>query len=414
MFRPILLLLALLCWPSAVLAESGDVSDALSPSSLSGMLDLRASAAGGEPSWLHGGFGKSRVNGDDPRLSVGEVDLAWRPKFGFAWSAVVEGEWQPDHDRYPHFGEAYLKYKPLIGGGWRAQARGGLFYPPISLEHGGPFWTPTETITPSAINSWVGEEVKVAGLEAAISRDVGDQSFGGTLGLFGYNDTAGTLMAVRGWSLDDVRVSASGVYQLPQLSTFLHLVQPPNTVPVININHRVGIYGRLDWSLESRLALNAFYYDNNVDPTSENDNDLWGWHTQFIDLGATFQVDDRTRIQTQLMSGRARMGFAHPYIWVDTTFQSAYLLATHAIGEDSITGRVDVFSTADHTIAFFGPTQENGWALTADYRKHLTDHVSGLVEVLHVESNRLGRMVVLGENPQQSQSVVQGALRLTF
>ena len=418
MFRRLAILLSILLWPGLALAQSGGLAgglgDAVSPSSFSGLLDLRASAADGERSWLAGGFGKTRVSGGDARFDVGEADLAWRPRFGFDWSAVVEAEIQPDHDHGLRVGEAYLKYKPLIGDGWHASARAGLFYPPISLEHGGPFWTPTETITPSAINSWVGEEVKVGGLEASVSRDFGGQSVGVTLAVFGFNDTAGTLMAVRGWSLDDVRANASGHYPLPQLSAFLNLVQPPETIPVIDIDHRVGAYGRLDWRPTGRLALNAVYYDNSADPTAENANDLWAWHTQFADLGAAWQIDDSTRLLAQAMTGRTRMGYSAPELWVNTTFTAGYVLLTRAIGEDSVTGRADVFSTANHTDDYYGLTQETGWALTADYRKHLTDHVSGLIELLHVESDRPGRNDVLGEAAMQRQTAVQAALRLSF
>jgi len=37
-----------------------------------------------------------------------------------------------------------------------------------------------------------------------------------------------------------------------------------------------------------------------------------------------------------------------------------------------------------------------------------------LVELLHVESNRPGRQDVLGEDPEQKQTVLQAALRLSF
>jgi hypothetical protein len=407
--RTVLLLVLSLC-PAMARAQS----DMLSPSAFSGLLDVRASYADGEHSWLDGGLGKTRVSGDDPRLAIGEADLAWRPHFNFEWSAVVEGEIQPDHDHGARIGEAYLAYKPLIGGGWHASARAGLMYPPISMENSGPFWTPTETITPSAINSWVGEEVKVTGVEGSLSRDFGEQSVGVRIGAFGFNDTAGTLLAARGWSLDDVRTNAGGHYNLPQLSAFLNLVQPPSTTPVIDIDHRVGFYGRVDWSPNSRLALNAFYYDNRGEPTAENNNDLWAWNTRFLNVGASYDVDDKTRILSQVMTGNTRMGFSTPKIWVNTDFSAAYLLATHKLGRDSVTARADVFSTTDHTSPFFGLTQENGWALTADYRKYLTSHVSGLVEVLHVESDRPGRTDVLNEAARQTQTVLQGALRLSF
>ena len=410
MIRPLVLLFTLLASATPVHAEV----DWLSPSTFSGLLDLRASAADGESSWLAGGLGKTRVSGDDPRVDVGEADLAWRPHFGFDWSALVEAEIQPDHEHGPGIGEAYLQYKPMAFDGWRPMVRAGLFYPPISLENAGSFWTPTETITPSAINSWIGEEVKVLGAEASLRRDFGEQSVGATLGLFGFDNTAGTLLATRGWSLDDVRDDSNDRYNLPHLSPFLNMVQPPNTVPVLEIDHRVGVYGRLDWRPVSNLALNATYYDNRGDPTSLDEDGYWGWRTRFWNAGAIYQLDDKTRLLAQVMSGNTRMGFASPDIWVNTDFDAAYLMATRTIGEDSVSARADVFSTTDRTSAVFGRTQENGWALTADYRKAFNAHVSGLIELMHVESDRPARADVLGEAAFQRQTVAQAALRLSF
>ena len=412
MVRRFLLLLAIVVWPGLARAQS----DLLSPSSFSGLLDLRASYADGERSWLNGGLGKTRVSGDDPRFDVGEADLAWRPHFGFDWSAVVEAEIQPDHDHTLRLGEAYLQYKPLIADGWHASARAGLFYPPISLENTGPFWTPSETITPSAVNSWIGEEVKVVAVEATLRHDVGDQSVGVTAAAFGYNDTAGTLLAVRGWSLDDVRTNASGGFVLPPLNPVLAWQQEPpfTTNPVEDADHRVGGYGRVDWSLMPNLALNAFYYDNRGDGETENAADFYAWKTHFLDVGARYDIGDRTTLLSQILTGSTKEDYGTGWVWVNTHFAAGYLLVTRALGEDSVTGRADVFSTTNHAPAYYGLTQENGWALTADYRKHLTAHVSGLVELLHVESNRPGRQDVLGEDPEQKQTVLQAALRLSF
>ena len=402
--------LALLSAPSAALAQAQWIA----PQAFSGYLDLRASAGDGEKSWLAGGFGKTRVSGDDARIRIGEAALAWRPDFSWDLSGVLEGEIQPDHDHGVRLGEAYLKYKPLPVGGVRLSARAGLFYPPISLEHDGAFWTPTETITPSAINSWVGEEVKVVGIEASAHKDFGEQSIGATAGLFGFNDTSGTLLTTRGWSLDDVRTNASGRYRLPPLSDFLEYGQANVTNPVREIDGRAGVYGRVDWSPTSRLALNAFYYDNLGDLTSVKKLQ-WAWDTRFLNLGASLMLDDNTRLLSQVMVGDTRMGFGDPDdLWVNTRFSAAYLMLTRWIGEDSVSGRFDVFSTRNQTDPEYGLTQERGWALTGAYRKKLTPHLTALAEVLHVDSNRPARTDILAEPATRRQTVVQAALRVRF
>jgi len=399
-----------LCAPTTALAQA----QLIAPQTFSAYLDLRASAGDGEKSWLAGGFGKTRVSGDDARLRIGEAALAWRPDFSWDFSGVVEGEIQPDHDHGVRLGEAYLKYKPLPIGGVRITARAGLFYPPISQEHEGPFWTPAETITPSAINSWVGEEVKVVGAEVSARKAFGEQELGATAGLFGFNDTSGTLLTTRSWSLDDVKTNASGRYRLPPLSEFMEYGQADVTNPVREIDGRGGVYGRIDWNPTRRLALNAFYYDNLGDLTSWKKLQ-WAWDTRFLNLGASLMIDDNLRLMSQVMVGDTRMGPGEPDdLWVNTRFEAGYLMLTRWFGEDSVSGRFDVFSMRNQTDEEYGLTQERGWAITAAYRKTLTPHLTAVAEVLHVDSNRPARTDLLGEAATQRQTVAQAALRVRF
>ena len=47
---------------------------------------------------------------------------------------------------------------------WSVKA--GAFFPTISLENDDLGWTSPYTLTPSAINSWIGEELRTIGSEA--------------------------------------------------------------------------------------------------------------------------------------------------------------------------------------------------------------------------------------------------------
>jgi hypothetical protein len=93
-----------------------------------------------------------------------------------------------------------------------------VFYPPISLEHDGLDWSVPDTITPSAINTWVAEETKVAGVEATRRRRVAGQTFSLTVGGFTHGDTSGTLLTFRGWALHDLKSPVFGRFPLPPLS----------------------------------------------------------------------------------------------------------------------------------------------------------------------------------------------------
>ena len=388
--------------------------DGASPNALSGMVDLRLAAASGERSWLDRGFGKTRFGGDGAYARLGEAAIAWRPQLSWDWSAVAEAEIQPDHDRGVRLGEAYVAYKPFPIAETRITGRIGLFYPPISQEHGRAFWTPTDTITPSAVNTWVGEEIKVLGAEVSARRQIAGQDIAVTGALFEFNDTAGTLLTARGWTLDDVKTNAYGHYALPPRAGILHFVQAPITTPVMELDRKIGAYGRLDWSPTARLGLNLFYYDNAGDLISVK-RKQWAWRTRFFNLGARYDLDQATTIKAQVMTGSTLMGYGDPDLWVKTEFSAGYLMVTRKLGsEDTISARADLFQTRNRADPDYGLTQESGWALTGDYKRPLSAHATLLLEALYVSSDRPARDVILGEPSHQDQTVLQSALRLSF
>ena len=167
--RPLLALVAgLLAWlPSAALADDSGVS-IFGADSFTIYGDVRAVAADGEAAWSDQGFGKLRYGGNDPAHSqslkfdprFGEAGVIWQPKLGWSLSgtvvALAQGGGAIDGKIDAGLSEAYLSYKPLTDGKVRFSARAGLFYPPVSLEHSGPEWAVSETVTPSAIGSWIG------------------------------------------------------------------------------------------------------------------------------------------------------------------------------------------------------------------------------------------------------------------
>lgn len=379
---------------------------------ISGIIDLHLGGADGETAWIDGGWGKARF-GDNAKPALGEATIVWNPRLSSHLGAVITGQSQQSQDRLIDAGEAYLTYRGDLSGGVRLNARAGLLYPPISLEHDGLEWSVPDTITPSAINSWVAEETKVVALEATARGSIAGQGLAATVGVFTHGDTAGTLLAFRGWALHDLKSTASGDFPLPPLSPFMARRQAPFTTSIRELDGRAGVYGRVEWRPRSNLALDLFGYDNDGDRTSV-DNLEWSWETRFFNLGARWDLNAATHLRAQAMQGETLMGYSNARgVWIDVGFQSAYVSATRDLGPGSLTARIDQFSTTDRTNKAVDNNAELGWAALAAYRWDLRPGLHMVFEALRIDSDRPER-ARLGEQPRQTQTVVQTALRYQF
>lgn len=375
--------------------------------------------ANGAPSFVNGGFGKTRFQGEPngnfrASLVPAEADLVWEPRFSNSLSANVSAGWQRDHGDSPDLIEAYLNYLPVRTSNVSFSGRVGLMWPEISLEHStGGAWTVVNTITPSAINSWVGEEVKVIGAEGTVHVSAGEHEFGFTGAVFGWNDTSGTLLSFRGWALQDIKATAFGHFTLPPLSPFLSVVQQNQTRNTIEVDHQPGWYIRADWRPPWPFGVALFYYDNRGDPEAVTQALQWGWRTKFWNLGLNADLGHQTRLLAQAMTGSTVMGFpVNGQPWVHTDFRSAYVLLVHNFGPFAVTGRVEGFGTREHGSEMSPDNSEDGWAWTVAARVPINNQLTVLGEVLNVRSWR-GTRVDLGglPSPFESQSVFQIALR---
>jgi len=407
---------------SAEEQDSGG-TDILSAETLTAAADVRLVGVDGERSWVAGGFGKVRYGGYRPDVpsdfhiepKFAEADLIWQPRFTWSLQGTVVALVQGGEDAQLGLSEAFLSWKPLSGGSIRFQARAGLMWPPVSLEHSGPEWKVTETITPSAINSWMGEEVKVIGAEFTATVRPGRHKFSLTGGLFDENDTAGALLAFRGWALHDRKATATGKQPLPPLNSFMTTRQPPYTSPVINMDGRFfgrpGYYVKLSWELPAPLMVDYLHYDNDGDPKAVNAELEWGWRTRFNTVGVVADLTPALQLRAQAMSGSTQMGYSMGgRIWVDTDFQSAYALFTRHFERGSVSARGEAFRTRNHGSAVTSKDDEDGWAATLAARREIDPRVSLLVEALHVSSDRRARHRA-NLAAQQSSNQLQISLR---
>ena len=394
-------------------------ADFFSRETVAATADLRLVAADGERSWLDDSFGKARWSGaSDGDLRVrpefGEATFAWMPRFDWQMSGTIVAIAQNGQQHDVDLSEAFLTFRAPNGGGVRTTARFGLFWPPVSLEHGGTEWRVNDTITPSAIGSWIGEEVKVTGAEFTVALPSGGGRVTLTAAAFGLNDTAGTLMAFRGWALHDEKAVAFGKQPLPPLNKFIVNVQPRYTRPVIGISDTVGYYGKLTWAPAAPFRIEAFYYDNRADPQAVNLSKEWGWRTRFITLGGVARLGAVT-LRAQGLTGSTYMGYRMPgptgvARWVDTDYRSAYVMATRETGWGSFSGRIEAFGTRNHGSQVISVDDEDGWAATLAARRQIGDHFSLLAEFQRIDSDK-GARARAGVDPKQRQNVAQLALR---
>src|SRR5690348_9590331 len=250
-------------WVSPVRAESDPKLFSRDAFEFTG--DMRLVAVDGEKSWVEGGFGKLRSGSDgDLRAQpqLGNVSVVWKPQFTWSLGATIVGAVQGGERTDAGLSQAYLTYRPMRSSNVVFSARAGLMWPPVSLEHEGADWHVKDSITPSAINSWIAEEVRPVVVEGTVGTNLGAHKLRATAALFAANDTAGTLLTFRGWGLHDRTTLASRHQPLPPLGPMTGY-QGPVTHPLIDLHsgfaHRPGYYAKLAWAPPIPIRLELFH-----------------------------------------------------------------------------------------------------------------------------------------------------------
>jgi hypothetical protein len=287
-------------------------------------------------------------------------------------------------------------------------------WPPVSLEHEGADWHVRDSITPSAINSWIGEEVKPLAAEGTLAATFGDHKLRASAALFAANDTAGTLLTFRGWALHDRVTLAFNRQPLPPLGEFTGL-QARYTHPLLDVHQgfgkHVGYYAKLAWQPPVPVRVEVFRYDNRAAPEDVTmPGPEWGWRTQFNHLAILAKLGPATEFKSQMLEGTTHMGFRMPVKrWVDERFRSAYGMIDQTLGKLTLAVRGDLFATKGQGSIWDDEYDEHGWAAMVSAKRDWK-HVSALVELLHVWSNSPARELV-GESHRQRQTQVQAEVR---
>jgi hypothetical protein len=339
--------------------------------------------------FLDGGFGKledGTDNGETESLT-GEARLAfdWEPVAG--WRFYLHGVARRDPDaREAAAGsgllEAFLERRRALGETAELSLRAGQFFLPVSRENVDPLWTSPYTLTLSALNAWVAEEVRPIGLDAAWTRTLPSDHrlrLGATL--FGGNDSSGTLLAWRGFALHD-RPTPTGRYvplpPLPSLATTFPRQTSRGSRPFgSDLDGRPGLAGRLRWDAPgSRALLQVTTFDNRGDRALHGDE--YAWQTRARWLGGETDLPLGLRLVGEWATGSTRMGFAphggRSAARVDVEFEAAYVLVTRARGRLRASLRYDDFRTHDRDATAGDDNRERGHAWTAALLAAAGDH----------------------------------------
>jgi hypothetical protein len=305
---------------------------------ISGYADVRAVAPADPQSWLHGGLGKFRYGGQQKfgtegvlqaELNLDDVHLV----------SVLRAD--PDTPSVVDALETYLRYDRMAGDiGWSVKA--GAFFPTISLENDDLGWTTPYTLTPSAINSWIGDELRTIGSEATLrwKSDLGVLSLIGALTCC--NDEAGVLIADRGWSMNDRPFGLFERERLPDATLRIFRAPVPGRTGMFDeIDGIVGWYAGAAWQLPGIVKLTVTRYDNQGDPAAASSRDM-AWRTKFWNFGARTQFGSLVLIAQQLSGYTAVEVRGTENV---TKFQSGFLLGSYDMGDWRVSLREDLFQT---------------------------------------------------------------------
>ena len=371
-------------------------------------LDLRAVSSDGRNSFLDNGQGKLRFDDEDDGIQLGRLRAAWNQPLGETFSAHVEASTWDDDDKNPiDLTEAYLEYRPYPRAGWRTRLRLGAFYPPMSLESRAIGWESPYTITPSAISSWIGEEIRTIGLEAQVdwlgTRLGHSFDFQVTGAVFGWNDPAGTMLAMHGFALHDRQTTLFG--RVGALQTDLEMSKKEL---FHEIDGRPGFYVGAHARYLDRAILNVLHYDNRADPTAESPEIRdFAWKTRFDAAALRIETSNDWTVLLQGMQGDTAI---NPFMLLYWEFDSQSALVAKRWGSQMLAAHYDWFKIEfEHDPAASGSETGNAWAIAYSY--DTGEHWRFALEWLRVESDVPTRAEYLGEAPFATESKLELSVR---
>jgi len=392
----------------AVLVTEAKAYDLADDLSITGYVDARLIAPTDQKSWLKGGQGKFRYGSGQNFGGEAILQADWRVTDGL--NVIAVGRLEPQTPSIADALETYVRYAPQSEGPFSWSVKAGAFFPTISLENDDLGWASPYTLTPSAINSWIGDEIRTIGSEGTLRWNGGSL---GTISLIGAltccNDEAGVLIADRGWAMDDRPFGLFERERVPDATLRIFHAPVPGTTGMFDeIDGIVGWYAGAVWQIPGIAKFTVTRYDNQGDPDVKTARDN-AWRTKFWNFGARTQVGSLVLIAQQ-MSGYTEI--AGPGFEADTKFQSGFLLASYDLEDWRVSLREDLFQTR-RVGAVNNMWNEDGNATTASISWSPQDWVRLTGELIAMTSRR-GEYVAAGMPYNRNDTQIQFDTRFFF
>jgi hypothetical protein len=385
---------------------------------MDGLVDFRVFHPSDQQSNLDGGLGKTeRGSGDRPvAAGVALEALTLRGVAGLTPDFRLIGELRSDPRQKTAVDilDAYAVWRPVSTTRWRWTVKGGAFFAPVSLENENIGWTSPWTLTPSAINSWAGDELRTLGTEGMLEWRGDVDHIEATAAVFGWNQPAGVAIADRGWTFSGSPLGLFDHIRLPADAAESSTGAPPVGSRLYSNEFRQldgtpGWYAGLAWERPDLGRLQLLRYDNMADPSAHDGE--FAWRTKFWSLGYSTDIGEFV-VLAQAMTGSTEI-VPSPATTSTTDFYAAYVLLGWERLDWRYAVRFDQFGTAERRADPGIRASEHGMALTAAITWTPVKHVRIIAEVLGVDSWRVQR-VLDGKNPHAVETQTQLAVRVSF
>ncbi len=386
-----------------------------------GLLDGRLVQTDKTPGWLDGGLGKTLYGGElsqntqeqQTSLNLAEASVILRTEIDWSWSAYVHLKSDPEQKQSIDLVEGFVSFKPVSTSSLQLEVRAGAFFPPVSYENEGLAWTNTYTLSNSAINTWIGEEIRTLGLETRLTLHREDSVWRFWASAFGANDPAGSLLVWRGWALHDRETGITDRLPLPALPAIeeggIFAGQVRWVEPFHELDGRLGGYAALEFENPEYGRVRILQYDNFAD-VKEFDGRQYAWRTRFQGAGLEAWLPWELTLVSQYLTGDTLMFDEQYGVYAD--YSSGFLLISKSIDSQIVTVRYEQFNIIDNDHNFANDdNSETGSAYTLAYRIGIGDQQLLLVELIKVNSDRPAR-TQLGWEREVTETLVQIAYRL--
>jgi hypothetical protein len=334
---------------------------------------LFATAVAAEPLRLHGfallrGASRSGTPFDDaPVSSQLQLGADWRPNLYLRTHVHLLARDDPRGSRRGTAGVVQAFVDATVPRGEdRLRILAGAFFLPGSRENVDALWESPYTITPSALNSWFGEEFRPIGVDVSYTArralTVGATVFRG-------NETFGAFLADRGWALRD-RWSVLGEHA-PTNNEYFTSLSAEN-------DGRLGWAARAAWT-SNYATVGVTHIDNRADGL-QYPGHLLNWATTFDMAGFDFTRNDWT------VAGEAGWGETSldvNGVFFPTDILAAYLLVSRRLGSARVSVRADDFRARFDDTAYTAALlwSPRGWLRTGVEVSRSGSRTRGLIEM---------------------------------